>query len=325
MIHTAFCERFGIEHPVGNAGMAGGAAGPALAAAVSEAGGLGGLGGIDRRGPEYLRGLIREVRERTQRPFSVNLWAFVLEGGGVRFLDVCIEERVPSVTLSFGDATPYVAAVQGAGVRVLYQTQTVEGARRAAAAGVDAIIAQGGEAGGHTGAVATMPLVPACVDVAGDIPVLAAGGIADGRGLAAALALGAQGAILGTRFVCAVEATPSAAQHRERIVAATADDTLYTDVFDIIDGLRWPDGISGRTIRTEFAAAWHGREDDLRREREHILASSPAPGEAPPEAHSAYAGQSAGLVHDVRPAGEIVRSIVIEAEREIARLSQLRR
>ena len=325
MIDTPFCERFGIDHPVGNAGMAGGTAGPALAAAVSEAGGLGGLGGIDRRGPEYLRGLIRDVRERTGRPFSVNLWAFVLAGGGAGFLDVCLQERVPSVTLSFGDASPYVEAAHGAGVRVLYQAQTVEGARRAAAAGVDAIIAQGGEAGGHTGTIATMALVPACVDVASDIPVLAAGGIADGRGLAAGLALGAQGAILGTRFVCAVEATPPALQHQERIIAATADDTVYTDVFDIIDGLRWPEGISGRTVRTEFAAAWHGREDELRRERDRILASSTVPGEPPPEAHSAYAGQSAGLVHDVRPAGEIVRSLVAEAEREIERLSRLRR
>lgn len=313
MIRTPICDLLGIDAPIGSAGMAGGTAGPALAAAVSNAGGLGGLGGIDRSGPEGLRVRIRETRGLTARPFSVNIWVHIL-GVAPGFLDVCIEERVPSVTLSFGDPTPYVERLHQAGIKVLHQVQTVAGAAQAASAGVDAIIAQGGEAGGHTGSVATLALVPQAVDAANGVPVLAAGGIADGRGLVAMLALGAQGVIMGTRFVCAEEATPSAHAHRERILAATADDTIFTDVFDIVDGMQWPDGIHGRSILTEFASEWHGREGDLASHRAAIIAASGLPGEAPPDAHSAYAGQSSGLIRDVKPAAAIIRDILAEAE-----------
>ncbi len=318
-IRTPLCDLFGIDVPIGNAGMAGGTAGPALAAAVSEAGGLGGLGGISRGGPDALRNDIRAVRALTSKPFSVNLWSYLLDQAP-QFLDVCIEERVPSITLSFGAPGAHAARAQSAGILVLNQVQTVAGAREAAAAGVDAIIAQGGEAGGHTGSVATMALVPQAVDLAGGIPVIAAGGIADGRGLVAALALGAQGAIMGTRFVAATEATPSSRGHADMIVASNADDTLFTDVFDIVDGLRWPDGISGRTLATPFAREWHGREDELRAQRTAILAESATPNEAPERAHSAYAGQSAGLITSIRPAAAIIADMIREAEAVLAKL-----
>jgi NAD(P)H-dependent flavin oxidoreductase YrpB (nitropropane dioxygenase family) len=321
-IRTPICDLLGIEVPIGSAGMAG-SAGPALAAAVAGAGALGGLGGISGEGPDGLRAAIHRVRDLTSAPFSVNLWIHLLQTVPA-FLDVCLEMKVPSVTLSFGDPTPYVARAHDAGVLVLHQAQTVAGAKQGAAAGVDAIIAQGGEAGGHTGSVATMALVPQAVDVAGGIPVIAAGGIADGRGLVAALALGAQAVIMGTRFVASEESATMAAQHRERIVASTADDTVFTDVFDIIDQLPWPAGISGRTIATPFAKEWLGRGDELRRARESILAESGRPGELTERAHSAYAGQSAGLVHDVRPAADIVRDIMREAEDVLAALARLR-
>ena len=316
---TPVCDLLGIDVPIFSAGMAGGTAGPPLAAAVSGAGGLGGLGGIDSTGPEGLRTRIRETRELTSRPFSVNLWCYLLLVAPA-FLEVCLEERVPSITLSFGDPTPFVARAKAVGARVFYQAQTVAGARAGVAAGVDVLIAQGGEAGGHTGTIATMALVPQVVDIAAGIPVLAAGGIADGRGLVAALALGAQGVVMGTRFVAAEEATPHADQHRERILAATADDTVYTDVFDIVDGLRWPAGISGRSIRTPFSDEWHGREPELQSARESIRAQSARPGEAPPSAHSAYAGQSSGLIREVKPAAAIVRDIMAEAELVLSRL-----
>jgi len=320
-IKTPLCDLLGIDVPVGNAGMAGGYARAPLAAAVAEAGGLGGLGGIYAEGPERLRAEIRETRERTRKPFSVNLWLFLLDAAP-QFLDACIEEGVPSVTFSFGSPGAHVGRARAAGMRVLFQTQTVARAREAVAAGVDCIIAQGGEAGGHTGSVATMALVPQVVDVAGAIPVIAAGGIGDGRGLVAALALGAQGAIMGTRFVASDEATSPVAGHREKIIAATADDTIFTDVFDIVDGMTWPAGISGRSIATPFAREWHGREDELREKRAQILAESPQPGSPPERAYSAYAGQSAGLVRDVRPAGEIVREIMREAEAVLAKLGR---
>jgi NAD(P)H-dependent flavin oxidoreductase YrpB (nitropropane dioxygenase family) len=321
-MHTPMCDLLGISAPIGNAGMAGGTAGPALAAAVSEAGGLGGLAGIVAEGPEGSRERIRTLRALTSKPFSVNLWVHLL-GAVPGLFDVCLEERVPSITLSFGDPTPFVRRAHDAGVRVLCQVQTVAGARQAAAAGVDAIIAQGGEAGGHTGSVATMALVPQAVDVAGGIPVLAAGGIADGRGLVAALALGAQGVIMGTRFVASAEATPSATGHREKIIAATADETAFTDVFDVIDQLRWPDGIHGRTVRTPFVDEWYGREEELREARASIMAEAPA-GEVPLRAHSAYAGQSAGLVREVKPAAVIMSDVLREAESVLGSLAKLR-
>ena len=321
-LRTPVCDLLGIDVPVGSAGMGGGTAGPALAAAVSNAGGLGCLGGVSRRGPDGLRDDIRRTRELTSRPFSVNLWVHFLD----RFpllLDVCIEERVPSVTLSFGAPGEHARRAKDAGLLVLHQVQTLAGAKDALAGGaVDVLIAQGGEAGGHTGSVATMALVPAVVDVAGATPVLAAGGIADGRGLAAALALGAQGAVLGTRFVAAAEATPPAHAHQQRIIDATPDDTVFTDVFDIVDAIPWPPGISGRSVRTPFSDEWHGREDELRRRRDAILAESPVPDEAPERAHSAYAGQSAGLIRDVRPAAAIIAEIVAEAEAVIAGLAR---
>jgi NAD(P)H-dependent flavin oxidoreductase YrpB (nitropropane dioxygenase family) len=317
MIRTPLCDLLDIDVPIGSAGMAGGTARSRLAAAVSEAGGLGGLGGIYREGPEYLRQQIRATRDLTSRPFSVNLWVFLLDVAP-QFLDVCIEEGAPSVTLTFGDPGDYARKAKDAGLRVLHQVQTVAQAKRAAEAGVDAIIAQGGEAGGHTGSVATMALVPQAVDVADGIPVIAAGGIADGRGFAAALALGAQGVIMGTRFVTAEEAEPAAHGHREHIIAATADDTVYTDVFDVMDGLRWPEGIAGRTIRTPFAQEWHGRETELHEHRQSII--DEGGGALPDRAHSAYAGQAAGLIHDVKPAARIIEDVMREAEDVLARL-----
>jgi NAD(P)H-dependent flavin oxidoreductase YrpB (nitropropane dioxygenase family) len=317
MIRTPLCDLLGIDVPIGNAGMAGGTARASLAAAVAESGGLGGLGGIYREGPEYLRQQIRATRDLTAKPFTVNLLVFVLDAAP-QFLDVCLEERVPSVTLSFGEAGDYARRAKDAGMIVLNQVQTIAGAKKAVEAGVDVIIAQGGEAGGHTGSVATMAIVPQTVDIAGDIPVIAAGGIADGRGLVAALALGAQGVIMGTRFVAAEEAQPTAHAHQDLIVAATADDTVFTDVFDIVDGMRWPSGISGRSIRTPFAEEWHGREPELREQRDAIVAESG--GVAPERAHSAYAGQSAGLVRDVKPAKQIIDDIMREAGDVLSRL-----
>ncbi len=323
-LHTPLCDLLGIRVPIGSAGMAGGTAGPALAAAVAEAGGLGGLGGIDRSGPEGLRARIRKTRELTSRPFSVNLWVHLMPIAPA-FLDVCLEERAPSITFSFGDPAPYVGRVHDAGMLVLHQAQSIADVRTAAAAGVDAIIAQGGEAGGHSaGNASTMAFVPAAVDVAGRIPVIATGGIADGRGLVAALALGAQGVIMGTRFVAADEATPPAHGHRDKILAASVDDTIFTDAFDIVDGLRWPAGVAGRSIRTPFANEWQGRSEELRAQREAILRESTQPGEAPERAHSAYAGQSAGLVRDVKPAAAIIHDVMEEAEAVLAHLAAMR-
>src|SRR5688500_7604729 len=203
MLHTRLCDLLGIEHPILNAPMAG-AAGAALAAAVSGAGGFGLIGRTLPGGADLLRAQRRAARERTDRPFGVG---FISSLPGVDDLmrGALEEEGVTAIAHSFADPTPWVQAAHDRGIKVLVQVQTLAQAVNAVRAGADVIAAQGTEAGGHTGYSATMPFVPAVVDVAQGIPVLAAGGIADGRGLAAALMLGAEGVWIGTRFVATPE------------------------------------------------------------------------------------------------------------------------
>ena len=159
--------------------------------------------------------------------------------------------------LSFGDPRPHAAVIKAAGCRLICQVQDLASARLAREAGADLVVAQGTEAGGHGGTCATLPLVPAVLDAVDPIPVLAAGGIADGRGLAAALALGAQGALIGTRFYASDEALGSP-RAKQSIVEGSADGTQRTTVFDIVRGLDWPAGTNGRALRNPFMARWHG-------------------------------------------------------------------
>jgi nitronate monooxygenase len=229
-------------------------------------------------------------------------------------LDVALEEGAPVVVLSFGDPAPYARKVKDGGARLICQVQRVEEAVQAADLGSDAIIAQGTEAGGHTGRVSTLPFVPQVVDAVPGVPVAAAGGIADGRGLAAALALGAAGVAMGTRFVASREADTSEGVRR-RIVQAGASDTVLTEVFDIAMRIPWPEGIAGRAIRSSFSDRWHGREDDL---RANLGSLDPAVKEAlqrrDPNVGPVYAGEVSGLVRGVESAGEIVRRVIAEAE-----------
>src|SRR5260370_25465028 len=198
MLLTRICDMLGIEHPIISAPMSGGIADADLAAAVSEAGGFGLIGAMTTSGPDWLREQIRKVRKLTSKPFGVG---FVSSFPGLdEFVQVALEEHVVTVSHSFADPTPYITPAHAAGVKVIAQVQTIAQAMVAAQAGVDILVAQGTEAGGHTGYSGTLPLVAAVLDIAGNIPVLAAGGIADGRGLAAVLMLGAEGAWMGTRF-----------------------------------------------------------------------------------------------------------------------------
>jgi nitronate monooxygenase len=230
-------------------------------------------------------------------------------------VQVALEERVAAVSHSFADPTPYVAAAHAAGVKVLNQVQTVAQALRAVRAGVDVIAAQGTEAGGHTGTSATLPLVPAVVDVAGAIPVVASGGIGDGRGLAAVLMLGAEGAWIGTRFVASAEATGER-WVKGRVVEATVDDTVLTRVYDLATNAPFPPEIRHRVLRNEFTATWQGRDDEVVARRQELLAQlSAAERAGDTRIAGVTAGNAAGLIHAVEPAGDIVRRIVAEAER----------
>ena len=319
---TAGCKRLGIEVPIIQAPM-GGAVGPAIAAAVSNAGGLGTLAlwGADI---QRLRQLVRETRALTAKPFAVNL---NLEFPQDERLDACLQEGVPVISFFWGDPSGLVTRAKSGGATVLHTVGTAEEARRAVASGVDVVVAQGWEAGGHVrGKVATMPLIPAVVDAVGPVPVFAAGGIADGRGLAAALALGASGAWIGTRFLASNEVTIHP-RYRERILQATEDDTVYLEELFDID---WPKA-PHRVLRNSTVDAWEaaGRPATGERPGEgEVVANSKSRGpivryrsytpaadaEGDIDALSLWAGQSVALVHKQQPAAEIVREIVGEAE-----------
>ena len=314
MLSTPLCALLGIDHPVLNAPMSG-TANAELAAAVSMAGGFGMIGGTSRGGPDWLRAQIRAVRAKTSRPFGVgSISSFP---GLDDLVQVALEEGVAAINHSFADPTPYVAPAHARGVRVFAQVQTVAQATRAARAGVDVIVAQGTEAGGHTGEAGTLALVPAVVDAAGGIPVVAAGGIADGRGLAAVLLLGATGGWLGTRFVASAEWGGGAWEQRA-VLAATADDTVRTTVYDLVRGAPFPAGIADRVLRNAFTAAWEGRAGDLAARQEELRRELEAAAErGDPTVVDISAGVAVGLIASLEPAGTIVRRIVEEAERAL--------
>jgi nitronate monooxygenase len=311
MIHTRICDLFGIDHPIISAPMAGTATAE-LAAAVSEAGGLGLIGGTTGNNPDWLREQIRLVRNRTQKPFGVG---FISSFPGLdRLVQVVIDEHVPVVSHSFADPTPYVAAAHTAGIKIIAQVQKVSHARVAAMAGVDVIAAQGTEAGGHTGYSGTLPLVPAVIDVVGSIPVVAAGGIADGRGLAAVLMLGAEGAWLGTRFVASHEAM-AADWKKQRAVQAGTDDTILTKVYDLVADAPFPKDIGDRVLSNSFTAEWHGRDQEVVARREELKAQWDSADQAGDSSvGKVQVGNATGLILSVEPAGTIVRRIVSEAE-----------
>ena len=328
MLHTQLADLLGISLPIVQAPI-GSASCPQLAAAVSNAGGLGMLA-LSWHGVEAARQSIRKTRMLTDRPFGVNL---VLQWDQAERLEACLEEGVPVVSFSWGDPDPYLVRTDRAKMKVMHTVASAAEARRVAALGVDAIVAQGWEAGGHVqGQVATMALVPRVVDAVAPIPVVAAGGIADGRGLAAALALGAVGAWIGTRFLASEEAR-SHSEYRRFILQAQETDTVYTGLFD--GG--WPNA-PHRVIENSTVVHWKS-------------AGSPPAGKRPSEgmvvAHSKngapihlyddtipladmigdveklalYAGQSVGLVQDIKSASVIVHEIAEEARRVLLNLA----
>lgn len=309
-IQTRLCQLLHIDHPIVSAPMAG-HAGAELAAAVSSAGALGMVGVDPGAGPDALRTTIRQVRDLTHRTFGVG---FITSFPGVdQLVAVAIDEQVPVISHSFADPTPYVRAAGEAGVKTIAQVQKVVHADRALAAGVDVVVAQGVVAGGHTGHVGTVPLGLSVIDIAGTTPVVLAGGFADGRGLAAALVLGAAGVWMGTRFVASEEALQPRWM-KEQVVAASADDTVLTKVYDLVNQMPFPADISDRVLRNDFTAAWHGREADIARDRS---AAFDQLRNAPPELQTRMtanrAGSAAGQVGSVERAATIVTAVVDEA------------
>ena len=315
MFHTAICDLLGIDFPILQGAMQGGG-GVELVAAVSNAGGLGVLptfGGTDQK----LRADIAGVRMRTSRPFGVNIMPM---GRGIteRCVSTCIELEVPIVTT--GRADPGAAAVRklkDAGVRVVSVVPTVSHARRMEAEGVDAIVASGSEAGGHVGHIATMPLVPQVVDAV-RVPVLAAGGIGDGRGFVAALALGAQGIQIGTRFMATRESDLNA-WGKARLIEMAETDTVVTRALT---------GATVRAIATPEVAAYEaalvaGADDETLVTLRRAVRASRNPDDKADRRQSA-AGQIAGMIQDVPTVAALITQIIADAGRIIDGLESAR-
>lgn len=317
-LRTPLCDLLGIDVPVLLAGM-GGVSYAQVCAAVSEAGGFGTLG-MASETPEGIRREMREVRRLTDRPFGVDLLAALPERM-LAAIDVIIEEGARAFVAGLGVPGEVVARCHDAGLVVMSLCGKVRHAVAAEQAGCDVVVAQGTEAGGHTGNVGGMALIPQIVDAV-SIPVVAAGAIVDGRGLAAALAFGAQGAWMGTRFIASHEAR-AAQTYKKRITEIRDEDTLVTRCYS---------GKPMRVIRNRYVEDWERRADEIRPFPEQFAVSARAGAfaamgsadEVDAERAAMPCGQGAGAIHDVRSCAEIVRDVVREAEEVIDRLGHLR-
>lgn len=308
MIHTDVCDRIGIEYPIFQGGMAW-VSEHVLAAAVSNAGGLGIISAMNAPG-EYLRKEIRACREMTDRPFGVNV--MLMSPHAPEVAKVILEEKVPVVTTGAGLPGVYMKEWVPAGIKVVPVVPSVAIAKRVAREGATAVIAEGCESGGHVGELTTMALVPQVVDAV-DVPVLAAGGIADGRGIAAAFMLGARGVQVGTRFLCATECQVHP-NYKKKILAARDIDTVVT-------GKRL--GHPVRCLKNPFARSFGQMEYDSSLTNEEIEAFGAgslrkAAVEGDMENGSIMAGQIAALVKEEQPAAQIIREMFAQAEQLLA-------
>ncbi len=312
-LRTRFTDLFDLAHPVMSAPMAMHSS-ATLAAAVSEAGGLGSFGAMHAdRGPEWVSQQCAEIRATTERPFAVGFITPFL-GFAEPFLAAALEAPPAAVVLSFSDPGPWAPRLRDAGVRLICQVQDHDSAAQAVDAGADVLVAQGTEAGGHTGTMGLLPFLAATVDRHPDVPVLAAGGIADARTLAAALVAGADGALLGTAFLATPDAVDIDDGYRQLIVDSDGTDTVLTDVFDVLSGLPWPDSIHDRMRRNRTTEEWGGRESELAERREEVAGGYTPGGVPDPDRDAVRYGQSAVAVAEVRAAGDVVRALSSGAE-----------
>jgi enoyl-[acyl-carrier protein] reductase II len=316
VVRTPFCELFEIEAPVLQAAIWP-ATSPELVAAVSNAGAIGTVAGIFGTA-DSLREQIERVRELTDRPFVVN---HVVPSLDEDAFHATLDARPAAVSFALGYPGPLVERAHSAGVKVIHQVHTVAQAREASDLGVDVVIAQGSDAGGQgmAACAGTMTLVPQVVDAVAPIPVLAAGGVADGRGLAAALALGAAGANVGTRFLASEEASADEGWKR-RIVESESEETVRFETWSAIMPPRPPGSydVVPRVLRSRFVDEWATRASDAAAAAERLQAEvMGAVREGRTHDVVAFTGQTAGLIGDVRPAADIVNDLVKEAERAL--------
>jgi len=312
---TTFTKLFGVQHPIALAPM-GGSAGGALTAAVSRGGGLGLLGSGDgERG--WLARELAIVTENTTNPWGIGFLTWQID---VAAVEHALEHQPRAVMLSFGDPSPFAERIRRTGTPLVIQVTDLEEARRAVDLGADVIVAQGSESGGHGArhGRSTLPFVPVVVDLAAPVPVLAAGGIADGRGVAAALALGAAGALIGTRFQATTEALVAPSTSRA-IVQGHGADTERNRILDIARGSSWPSKYTARTLGHPFLDQWRGRETELADDphARHAYQVALSQGDIP--ALPVWAGEAVDLINDLPSATDLVNSLATQAEEALAR------
>jgi len=320
MLRTRLCDLYGIEYPIILAPM-GSATSAEFAAAVSNAGGLGSIGTLGRS-TEAIQRDLDTIRDLTDRPFAVNHVPQSLNESA--FAETL---RLQPVVVSFalGDPDELIDMAHDAGAKVQLQVTTVAQAVAGAERGVDVIVAQGGEAGGYGGVISTLTLVPQVVDAVAPLPVVAAGGIFDGRGLAAALVLGAAGVNMGTRFLASTDA-PIDDAWRQAILGARSEDAIKADILNAIDPIPGTVGFGTvlRSLRTPFIDEWNGKLDEASARREEILAELEEAGKAGrAREYFATAGQGAGGIKETLPVAEIMRRLVEEAETALGSASQV--
>jgi NAD(P)H-dependent flavin oxidoreductase YrpB (nitropropane dioxygenase family) len=312
MIRTRICDMLKIDHPIALGGM-GSIYAPDLVSAVSNAGGLGAMGchGLP---PERVRAGTEAIRAKTNKPFALNFLLFCIRDDSFA---AALDLHPAAIAFAWPrpeqELKPYIDRAHNVGAKVTFMVGSVPEAIRAAKAGADIIIAQGTEGGGHVSWQASLPLIPMVVDAVAPRPVLAAGGIADGRGLAAALALGADGVLLGTRFLATKE-SPLHANFKQAIVDCDGHDTVLSEIPDVAAGVVWP-GAMSRSRRNRFIERWAGREWALRQNQAEARARvQDARKNGDCDEAPLSMGQDAGLIHDIPPAAEIVTRIAREAE-----------
>ena len=308
MLRTRFTDLLKLDYPVLSAPMSNHSGGR-LAAAVSRAGGLGAFGGSNGFGPDWCRQQIDLIRAQTDRPFGVGFITQLIAGNPQNF-EIALSAGVPVVIFSFVDPRPWLGRARDAGAVAICQVQSPEGAELAVDAGADVLLAQGNEAGGHTGEMNLLPLLVELVERYPHIPVLAAGGITSGRALAGALAAGAEGASIGTALLATPEAVEVPQSFKEQILLSGGQDTVFTRFYDLLGNDPWPEPIAGRVYRNRLVREWDGRDAEVLANREE-LASDVAAGRArhDPEVASVYMGQGAGQVNAIRPAADVIADI----------------
>ncbi len=313
LLKTAFTESLSIQHPIALAPM-GDCAGGVLAAAVSNGGGLGLIGG-GRGNRHWLERELALVAERTTKPWGIGFLTWAVD---IETVLRALEHQPVAMMFSFGDPGEFAERVRSAGVTLIVQVTDLDEAQRALDVGADVIVAQGSEAGGHGGRRATLPFVPAVVDLAAPTPVLAAGGIADGRGVAAALVLGAAGALIGTRFQASGEAlVPVAA--KKAIIDGRGSDTERSRVLDIARGAGWPKRYTARTLRNAFLDSWRDREDELSNDTATQQAYCGAAARGDPDVIPVWASEAIDLITEVGSATDLVAALVADAVRALTR------